>query len=122
MGLRNLHGSPQASLDGVNHVEKLDWLLVSYVAQTDRSLCPPAPAPSRHEAEEPKDRQFPPRYPRRSKVPPQVTKVMQLDRAPARIALWSQFLVSGTAITALRGSIRQAKRNRRQSAQGFVAR
>jgi hypothetical protein len=41
MGLRNLHGSPQASLDGVNHVEKLDWLLVSYVAQTDRSLRPP---------------------------------------------------------------------------------
>jgi hypothetical protein len=34
----NLHGSPQASRDGVNHVEKLDWLLVSYVAQTHRSL------------------------------------------------------------------------------------
>jgi hypothetical protein len=26
------------SLDGVNHVEELDWLLVSYVGQTHRSL------------------------------------------------------------------------------------
>jgi hypothetical protein len=33
----NLRGSPQASLDGVNHVEKLDWLLVSDIAQTHRS-------------------------------------------------------------------------------------
>ena len=80
----HLHGSPQASLDGLNHVEKLDWLLVSYIAQTHGSLCPP---PLRRAATRRKSQNTNNSLHDildESEVPPQVTKVIQLDRAPGQ--------------------------------------
>jgi hypothetical protein len=44
----------------------------------------PAPAPSRHEAEEPKQKQSLHNILDESEVPPQVTKVIQLNRAPGQ--------------------------------------